>query len=236
MSIFNFIRAKSGQLDEEVAAYRRLAGLGYAPQYIIDVGAHKGAWTRHARMVFGHVPTLMIEPQEEDRATLDALCTSLPDTRLVPRVLWHTPGETVTFYHMAEGSRSGSSLKPERSDVPRIAVKHVTETLDRVADARDNIFLKIDAQGAELDILRGGEDTLARTTLIQLEVAVLRYNEGAPSMVEVLQFMDDRGFAPVDISGRSRVQGHLVQVDIIFAPAHSPLRKDFFRFAEPALA
>ncbi len=235
MSFFSLARAKTRQLDEELEAYRRLLARGFCPGYIIDVGAHVGGWTRGAREVFGTVPTLMIEPQEADQPRLRALCDTLPQTSLANHVLTAEAGRTVTFYQLLPDdgapSSSGSSLKPERSDVPRREIEFVSETLDRLAEPRDDVFLKIDAQGAELDVLRGGEATLARCALVQLEVSVMRYNEGAPTMLEVLAFMDARGFSPIEISGRTRIQGHLVQLDLIFAPADSPLRKDFFQFS-----
>lgn len=212
--------------DPETTAYRRLQERGFAPQWLIDVGAYEGHWTRNARKVFGAVPTLMVEPQAAKRAGLEQLCEELPHTRLVPQVLAAKPGETVTFYEM----ETGSSFFPERSDAPRTAVDHVTNTLDDVAPMADNIFLKIDAQGAELEVLAGGQKTLARASLVQLEAAVAKYNEGAPTLREVLGYMEDRGFVMLDMAGRSRIQGYLVQMDLLFVPQDSPLQRDFFRF------
>lgn len=235
MGILSYLKPVRRQLDEEIEAYRRLYDRGYRPDYIIDVGAHEGRWTEEARRLFGPVPLLMVEPQMADRAGLEALGARLGGVTLVPTVLSDTADKTVTFYQLQSGSRSGSSLKPERSDVPRTEVGYVTETLDRVAGDHHNIFLKIDVQGAELDVLRGGEQTLARCSLVQLELAILPYNEGAPTMLEALSFMHERGFAPIDISGRTRIQGHLVQLDFLFAPHASPLRQEYFRFAKSAL-
>lgn len=240
MGLFSFLRAGANHFDEEIEAYRRLQERGFRPDYIIDVGAHEGRWTRAVRALFGDVPTLMVEPQAADQPALQAVFAELPHTHIANHVLTNEAGKTVTFYQLDTGqagvSSSGSSLKPERSDVPRTELSLISETLDRVAEERANIFLKIDAQGAELDILRGGTATLARCALVQLEVAVMQYNEGAPTMLEILSFMDAHGFAPIDISGRTRLQGHLVQIDMLFAPNDSPLRKDFFRFATPDAA
>lgn len=212
--------------DPETAAYRRLQERGYAPAWLIDVGAYEGHWTRSARQVFGAVPTLMVEPQAAKHAGLERLCEELAHTRFAPHLLASRAGEIVTFYEM----ETGSSFFPERSDAPRTAVEYVTQTLDEIAPLADNIFLKIDAQGAELEILAGGEQTLRRASLVQLETAVARYNEGAPSLREVLSFMEQRGFVMLDMAGRSRIQGYLVQMDLLFVPHDSPLRRDFFHF------
>lgn len=212
--------------DPEEESYRRLQERGYAPAWLIDVGAYEGHWTRSARKVFGTVPTLMVEPQGAKRAALAQLCEELPHTCFAPNVLAARAGETITFYEM----ETGSSFFPERSDAPRTAVEHVTETLDAIAPLAGNIFLKIDSQGAELEILTGGERTLRRASLVQLETAVANYNEGAPSLREVLAFMEQRGFALLDMAGSSRIQGYLVQMDLLFVPRDSPLQRNFFFF------
>ena len=212
--------------DPEMAAYRRLPERGYSPAWLIDVGAYEGRWTRTARKVFGTVPTLMIEPQVAKAGTLQRVCEELPQTRFVSHVLAARAGETVTFFEM----ETGSSLFPERSDAPRTAVERLTERLDAVAPSGHNIFLKIDAQGAELEILSGGEMTLRGCSLVQLEAAVAHYNQGAPLLSQVLAFMEERGFAMLDIAGHSRIEGQLVQIDLLFVPRGSPLRGDFFSF------
>lgn len=220
-------RSRTGHFDSETAAYRRVVGQGYAPDALIDVGAYEGHWTCNARKVFGNVPTVMIEPQKSKLARLTALADTLPGTSVVSEVLSSSAGKTVTFYEM----ETGSSLMPERSDAERREVVLKTNTLDAVAPPYENIFLKIDAQGAELEILAGGEATLARSSLVQLEAAIAQYNEGAPSLIDVLGFMDDRCFTLLDIAGYSRIQDHLVQVDLLFVPRGSSLKRSFFRFS-----
>jgi FkbM family methyltransferase len=229
MGVAAFVRrlsAGGSHFDSEAEAYRRLKERGYTPSALVDVGAYEGHWTRTARGVFGTVPTLMVEPQAAKRQGLEQICRALPDTELVQQVLASKAGQTVTFYEM----ETGSSFFPERSDAPRNAVEHVTQTLDSIAPSADNIFLKIDAQGAELEVLAGGEETLSRSTLVQLEAAVAQYNEGAPTLREVLGFMEERGFVMLDLAGHSRIQGYLVQMDLLFVPRRSPLLKDFFSF------
>ena len=212
--------------DQEVASYKRLLKRGYRPSSLIDVGAYEGNWARAAWSVFGHVPTLLVEPQRAKHALLQKLCQSVPDCRLAPTVLSDIEGDTVTFYEM----ETGSSLLPERSNAPRKEVSLVTTTLDQLLFDHANTFLKIDAQGAELQILRGGMETLQRVSLVQLEAAVAEYNEGAPSLRQVLEFMETLSFSLLDISGWTRLQSHLVQVDLLFVPANSPLRPGAFIF------
>jgi hypothetical protein len=49
--------ARLVERDYEAITYRRLAGHGYKPSAIVDVGAYQGNWTLAARRIFGPVPT-----------------------------------------------------------------------------------------------------------------------------------------------------------------------------------
>ena len=137
------------------------------------------------------------------------------------------PGR-LTFYEAG----TGSSLHREQSNVEFQETTMQTSTLDDVASGLEGpIFLKLDVQGAELEVLAGGPNTLARSDLVQLEVALLPYNEGAATFLQVLQYMDERGFVPFDIAGMIRPTGaELVQVDMLFVPARSSLRPTRFLF------
>ena len=215
-------------LDEQ--AYRRLAASGYAPASIIDVGAHDGNWTRLARKIFPDASILMIEPLSSKAESLNALANSYERTRFVDALLGAEAGRTVTFYEAG----TGSSVHREQSNVEFNEISLQTSRLDDVAVQLDGpIFLKLDVQGAELEVLDGGSKTLDRSDLVQLEVALLPYNEGAATFLEVIEYLDRRGFVPFDIAGMIRPTGtELVQVDMLFVPARSPLRPKHFVFQE----
>ncbi|MGX7953622.1 FkbM family methyltransferase [Tsuneonella sp. HG249] len=219
---------KSSFVGEEERAYRRLSAMGFRPSGIVDVGAYEGNWTRLARRVFPHAPIRMVEPQESKRAVLEATCAALNEVSYVNAVLGERAGESVKFYEM----ETGSSMMPENSNVPRIERSLITSTLDEIADdVPGPLFLKIDVQGAELRVLEGAAETLDRCEIVQLEVAMLPYNKGAPSFLKTIAYMDDRGFVPLDFSGFTRPNGRdLVQVDILFTKRASSWRPNFFQF------
>ena len=213
-------------LDEQ--AYRRLAASGYAPASIIDIGAHDGNWTRLARRIFPDASILMIEPLSSKAESLRALADSLERTSFVDALLGAEAGRTVTFYEAG----TGSSVHREQSNVEFKETSLKTSRLDDVAVQLDGpIFLKLDVQGAELEILDGGSKTLDRSDLVQLEVALLPYNEGAATFLQVIEYLDQRGFVPFDIAGMIRPTGaELVQVDMLFVSIGSPLRPKHFVF------
>jgi FkbM family methyltransferase len=224
-----FVADIAGRNFEETT-YRRLAKAGFTPGGFIDVGAYKGDWTRLANRLLGAKSTLMVEAQSALIPSLQNFAQTRPDLQIAHAVLSSEAGRQVQFHEMG----TGSSIFAEASNAPRAVTVMTTQTLDNVAldflKTTEDIFLKIDVQGAELEVLAGADEVLKKAALVQLEVAMLPYNEGAPLMPEVISWMEKRGWLPTEISGFSRPSGQLVQIDLLFAPKSSPLRPAFFRF------
>lgn len=212
----------------EELAYRRLRKKGFVPASVIDVGAYQGEWTRLVRRVFPNVAVLMVEAQQSKRPFLDNVCEELPKVRYEQALLGRTGGQRVRFFEM----ETGSSMFPENSNIARSERELTTVTLDEIAGGvQSPVLLKIDVQGAELEVLEGAPQTLAAAEVVQLEVALLPYNEGAPDLLEVLNYMSRADFVPFDISGMTRPNGvDLAQVDLLFTRSSSPLRRKHFEF------
>lgn len=214
----------------EETTYQRLAQMGFAPDSYIDVGAYHGNWTRLANRLLGQKPTLMVEGQAALLPALEAYAETRPDLFVAGGVLSSMSGQEVSFHEMG----TGSSIFAEASNAARTTKTITTRTLDDVAaDFLASVsapFLKIDVQGAELEVLGGGAKVLEKASLVQLEVAMLQYNQGAPLMPDVVAWMAARGWFPTEIAGFSRPSGPLVQIDLLFARADSPLRPNEFRF------
>jgi FkbM family methyltransferase len=220
--MFPWSRSRTSPEEE---AYQRIRAKGFEPAGIIDVGAYHGDWTKLVRRVFD-APVLMVEAQRDKASRLEMMCDA--NVSFASCVLGSEAGKEVTFYEM----ETGSSFFPENSNAPRSSHTYVTQTLDNIAGGMAGpLFLKIDVQGAELEVLKGGQDTLSRCELVQLEVALLPYNKGAPTFLEVVTFMDERGYVPLDVSGFSRPNlVDLVQIDLLFARKESALRPDRISF------
>ena len=71
-------------------------------------------------------------------------------------------------------------------------------TLDSLEQQYD--WIKIDVQGAELDVLMGGIETMKQAIIIELELSVMRYNQNSPIASEVIHWMWESGFEMLDIT------------------------------------
>lgn len=101
-------------------------------------------------------------------------------------------------------------------------------TLDALV--KNSIFacpdlIKLDVQGYEIEVLKGGIETLASGTGVLMEVNLIDINKGAPLFHDAVAFMADRGFRVYDICsfGCRPYDRALWQVDVIFVNSSSPL-------------
>jgi len=89
-------------------------------------------------------------------------------------------------------------------------------------------LIKIDVQGYELEVLKGGVETLAKAQAVVVELSLLEINKGCPLLDEALSFMRSHRFVSYDIVELHRrpLDGAMNQVDVLFVPEDSPLRAD----------
>jgi FkbM family methyltransferase len=212
-------------------AYTRLRDASFKPGGIIDIGACSGEWSKSIRKIFLFAPILMIEAREEERGALAAAVDSIGNSWYVIALLGAVHKEKEPF----TVSGTGSSLFRERSNVATtLRVLPMTTLDDMMAEHPEltaPLLLKLDVQGAEIEVLKGAPKTLGMAEFVQLEVALLPYNDGAPLASETIAFMDRLGFAIFDIPGFIRpLDKHLVQIDVLFARKASRLRPTEFRY------
>jgi len=208
------------------AAYEKIRKQGFQPGGILDIGASQGTWATAISRFFPGVPILMIEPREGERELLTQTAKRLGGD--IELALLGAEEREVTFWDMG----SGSSVYYENSGAERTSRQMTMKTLDAVMASKTNLFsplfIKVDAQGSELDILKGGQKTLQQTELVQLEVSLMNYNAGAPTAYDVFDFMRAAEFSIFELAGANRRSERLVQVDVVFVRTHSKLRRSFF--------
>jgi hypothetical protein len=81
-------------------------------------------------------------------------------------------------------------------------------------------LIKMDVQGAELDVIRGGLRIVRNSRYLILELQTHDYNLGAPHFEEVVAFLHTEGFAVVDIIDLMYAGDKLIQVDVLFRNKH----------------
>jgi len=227
-------RGKSG-VTESVGTELVLKNLTYKgifPKVIIDCGAFEGDWTRMAKKIFPRSMVVMIEANPEKEKYLQNIKSESPQTTdYVIALLGAETRQKVKFYQM----ESGSSVFEEQSNIPRRILYLPMRKLDEVVGAKNlssPVFVKLDVQGFEVEILKGASEILKKTELVLLEASFLEYNKGAPLVNEVINFMVEHGFVIYDIGSLIRwaSDNALMQADLFFIKKDSALRPKYFNF------
>ena len=77
-------------------------------------------------------------------------------------------------------------------------------------------FIKMDTQGAEVDIMKGGSLALNHAKMALVEVAVMPYNKGAPNFNDYIETMYSYGFVPNGVHHIAMRNAIVNQMDIVF--------------------
>jgi hypothetical protein len=102
-------------------------------------------------------------------------------------------------------------LDQEIDDISYMGFTSKVETFDPFD------LVKIDTQGAELDILNGGSKTIKHSKYLLLEVSTMQYNIGAPLMDQVVSKLKEYEFVIEDILDYHKLSnGSIFQLDILF--------------------
>lgn len=203
---------------------------GFNPKHIYDVGAYKGWWTYEVQEVFPEATYYMFEANDDNEEDLSKLKSD--NVRLCMCTLDKDSSEK-PFYKTKYENNTGASLMKEQTtafDEENIqTTTTMTETLQSVVEREEYSspdLLKIDVQGKELDVLKGGLEIAKNAEVIILETKVLQYNEGAPMLLDVLLFMKELGYIPLDITElHYGYKNDLQEIDFLFVKQDSKLIK-----------
>mgnify|MGYP001226069003 CR=1 FL=1 len=185
----------------------------FSPKKILDIGAYKGEWTRNAKKIFLDSSFFLIEANKDLEDFL-----KLTGENYKISVLGSENNKMINYFKCKNFPHpTGNSIFKEKS-------KFIFEPEERKTDKLDSIFknneifdlIKIDVQGSELEIIKGGNDTVKKTRFLILELQISEYNEGAPMINEVVSYLKDLNFVLVDILDFIYSEGELIQCDGLF--------------------
>jgi FkbM family methyltransferase len=179
---------------------------------VYDIGAHRGTWSKKWKRTLPKAEFYMFE------------ANPAMETHLSQIGLWFlivplsSSKQERTFF--ARGT-AGDSFYRETTGVYDnvLPVSVRTDCLDAVAadyKLPPPDFIKIDAQGAELDILEGGANAYGQAKFLLSEVPLAQYNAGAPPIDRYLACYREAGFRPSLLCEAHNRKGGLVQIDVLF--------------------
>ncbi|MDP9226718.1 MAG: FkbM family methyltransferase [Actinomycetota bacterium] len=199
-----------------------------SPRTIIDIGEHRGEFLSLAALAFPTAQIHCFEPVRSSfrelerqareigrRVQCHALALGRASEDVKIRVATFTAASSV--FDMAPLHREAF---PRAASLARVERVHSERLDDWAADRylEQPILVKLDVQGAELDVLAGAETLLHERVMLLVEMSFDELYVGAPLAPEVMSFLSERGYRLVEILDdlRDPTTNRLLQADGIF--------------------
>ena len=205
----------------------KLKRYGLDPENIVDVGAYEGGWTKNIKTIFPSSKVLMVEALAKNEF-LERVTDDFRGVSYCIELLGAKTGLEKTYYEC----ETGSSYYEEKSNHDKTVTVRMTKSLDDVLlqeqfSLGHPSVLKIDAQGAELDILEGSKQSLPFFEFVYLETPIVEYNINAPDFETYIKYMSNIGYGVFDVSTHHINKDLLLQVDVLFLKRQSHMAKVF---------
>jgi FkbM family methyltransferase len=193
---------------------------------LYDIGAHIGSWSLLCNALYPKTEIFAFEPQPGHTEQFIANTRGITNIRLFPCALGSRV-ETRTFYPATRSD--ASSFLPLTSigktqfsldNEPPVSMDIVP--LDDIV-AREKLpapdLIKLDVQGFELEVLRGGILALENARWVLSEVSFQPIYEGQVLFSELATFLAQHGYETYAFGHSVRAGVPLVQLDVLFRRA-----------------
>lgn len=213
---------------ELVKTMATIKSSGITPDALLDVGAHHGKFAGLFNRIFSIKNTLCVEPNEKlfplINEQLRGYTAQTLNTALAAE-------KSMVTYYLHEDDSMNSLVETDASvlkenfpfdDPAKMKTRQIeTQTLDEIVikelNNANNIFIKIDTQGNELNILQHGTEGLKNVCGILTEHMFLNPYKSDYKFLDLLQFMHAHGFECIAATSLARRPNHQVSaVDFLF--------------------
>ena len=193
---------------------------------VLDVGANVGQWAHRVRSCGWAGRLISFEPLPTAIPELQELAERDPLWEVVPVASGSVDGSALL--NIAEQGGAASSLYEIHGETQRLApnaksssrVSIPIRRLDTSAtvSSHDRLFLKMDVQGHELEVLRGAERLYPQIYGLEVEASLVPVYKGQPGFMDIVVACQDLGFRPVQMDPEfvDPETSQLLQINILF--------------------
>lgn len=173
---------------------------------LIDAGANDGEWAAELRAKGYRGRLLSFEPQSAVFAKLAARASADPLWEARQLALGRAEGHMELL--VSSDSRWSSVLPLQMTNEQSVVVGQETvkvspldSAVESLVTEADRVFLKLDVQGYELEVLAGARESLPQVVMAQAEVTIADVYAGQPSSRELIAAFEDAGFRLIGVEG-----------------------------------
>ena len=227
LSIFNLKLVKI--VDQFNNSYRLTLSLREKNiNYILDVGANEGQFVKELRFYGYKDKVVSFEPLLEAHKKLTEISKNDNDWEIF-RPLALGNKNTKNIINISKNSVSSSILNmseehianaPESRFIGKQSIEEIKldDIFNELKIENKNLFLKIDTQGYEFQVLEGVQKNLYLFKGILVEVSLLELYEGQKPWLEIINLIQSHGFKlwSVDRGFTNKKNGQTLQMDLCF--------------------
>ena len=209
-----------------------------APTAVLDVGAHEGQTSLELARRLPDVRIHAFEPTPCSADVYRVRLARCPTATLHQIALDEAVG-TADFY-MNENSQTNSLLENDQDNIRflrestahRGVLRVRVETLEHWAaqvQPEGSLFIKMDVQGSELRVLRGGSRVVReRTAVVYSEVSLAALYRGQADLFVLNQWLRDAGFELYQLyRTRSNAAGRALWADALWVSGAALARLEY---------
>lgn len=197
--------------------FRHIKSLGYLPDICIDVGAGYGTGSIYSAFPDAH--HIIFEPVEENNTKLEARLATLSHEIHTCGLMNERGTLSLAKFGIDNlGSTFMSNGRKENAEYIEVPINLLDDYKENI-DPEKNILLKLDCQGSDLNVLKGGNELLENIDLVIVETSFFKYwGEHHPIFIDISDYMYQKGFSVYDILDPSYrpLDNALGQVDLVF--------------------
>ena len=190
----------------------------YDTNLVLDVGANRGQYALDLRANGYRGSIVSFEPLSSAYLELSRAASSDPLWETMQVALGAAPGRSIIN---VAGNSTSSSLLEMLPAHENAAPSSKYRILPKLSHQNGTIWMKVDTQGFESEVLTGSLESMKKITCIQLEMSLVPLYDGSETFEFLLRWMLDHGYQLVGLQPGFTDQrtGQLLQVDGIFHTA-----------------
>ena len=186
--------------------YDTLKRLNFYPKHIIDVGANHGTWTRDALRHFPAAYYTLLEPQNWLKNSFQDILNVNSKVRFYPAGAGEKEGSFNFTIVDRDDSCSFRYSQKEALDAGFKQIEIPVVTLNSLL-LNDKWpipdIIKIDAEGLDIEVLKGANDFFGKTEIFMVEAGVVN-KIFDNSFLKLINFMDENNYRLFEITDLNR--------------------------------
>lgn len=183
------------------------------PTTILDIGANTGNYAKEMHQRFPNATIYAFEPLADCYKSLEATANAHKNIHPLPFALGSKNETTMiqkSSFHPSSSLLAMNDLhkelypKSSASTEEQITIKRLDDCSSELA-LTEPLFIKMDVQGFEIEVIAGGADTIAKASVLLVENAYVRFYDGQPLAADLIHQLHQLGF---DYFGAAHIHYH----------------------------